>query len=43
MPEYSEPKKVIWYDDIPKEYGLTVAELWDTMENHFGLVPCPGI
>ena len=75
MPEYSEPKKVIWYDDIPcpvcgaertnswekrisralgyqaivcekcvaKEYGLTVAELRNTMEKHFGLVPCPGI
>lgn len=28
---------------IAKEYGLTVAELRDTMVNHFGLVPCPGI
>lgn len=75
MPEYAEPKRIIWYDDIPcpvcgaertnswekrisralgykvivceecvaKEYGLTVAELRDTMVNHFGLVPCPGI
>ena len=28
---------------IAEEYGLTVAELRDTMENHFGLVPCPGL
>ena len=28
---------------IAKEYGVTVEELRDTMENHFGLVPCPGI
>ena len=28
---------------IAKEYGLTVGKLRDTMENHFGLVPCPGI
>jgi hypothetical protein len=28
---------------IAKEYGLTVVELRDTMKDHFGLVPCPGI
>lgn len=28
---------------IAEEYGLTVPELRDTMENHFGLVPCPGL
>lgn len=28
---------------IAKEYGVTVEELRDTMENHFGLVPCPGV
>lgn len=75
MAEYTDSKKVIWYDDIPcpvcgakrtnswekrisralsykaifcekciaKEYGLTVTELREIMENHFGLVPCPGI
>ena len=28
---------------ISKEYGLTVEELRDTMQQHFGLVPCPGL
>lgn len=28
---------------ISKEYGMEVAELRDTMKNHFGLIPCPGI
>ena len=28
---------------IGKEYGVTVQELRATMEEHFGLVPCPGI
>ena len=28
---------------IGKEYGVTVQELRSTMEEHFGLVPCPGI
>lgn len=28
---------------IAKEYGIDVEELRDTMRNHFGLIPCPGI
>lgn len=28
---------------ISKEYGVSVEELRDTMQEHFGLVPCPGI
>ena len=28
---------------ISKEYGIDVEELRDTMKNHFGLIPCPGI
>lgn len=28
---------------ISKEYGMEVDELRDTMKNHFGLIPCPGI
>ena len=28
---------------IAKEYGIDVEELRDTMKNHFGLIPCPGI
>ena len=28
---------------IAKEYGINVEELRDTMKNHFGLIPCPGI
>lgn len=75
MAEYSEPKRIVWYDNvscpvcgtertnswekrisralgykaivcekcIAKEYGLTVKELRNTMANHWGLVPCPGI
>ena len=30
-------------DCLAKEYGVTVDELRDTMKNHFGLLPCPGI
>lgn len=36
-------KAIICEKCIGKEYGLTVDELRDTMQNHFGLVPCPGI
>lgn len=28
---------------ISSEYGIEVEELRDTMKNHFGLIPCPGI
>ena len=28
---------------VSKEYGIDVEELRDTMKNHFGLIPCPGI
>lgn len=75
MVEYSNPKRIVWYDGIPcpacgaertnswekricralgyqaivcekcvaKEYGLTVEKLRETMREHFGLIPCPGI
>lgn len=36
-------KVIVCEGCIAKEYGLTVEELRDTMQNHFGLVPCPGI
>ena len=36
-------KAIVCEGCIAKEYGVTVEELRDTMENHFGLVPCPGI
>ena len=28
---------------IAKEYDVTISELRRTMEEHFGLIPCPGI
>ena len=28
---------------ISKEYGINIEELRDTMKEHFGLIPCPGI
>ena len=34
---------IVCEECISGEYGVTVAELRDTMRNHFGLVPCPGI
>lgn len=36
-------KAIVCEECIAKEYGLTVEELRDTMKNHFGLIPCPGI
>ena len=36
-------KSIVCESCIAKDYGLSVEELRDTMENHFGLVPCPGI
>lgn len=36
-------KAIFCEDCISKEYGIDVEELRDTMKNHFGLIPCPGI
>ncbi len=36
-------KSIVCESCIAKEYGLTEEELRDTMKNHFGLIPCPGI
>ena len=36
-------KAIVCEECMAKEYGLTVAELRNTMKNHFGLIPCPGI
>lgn len=36
-------KSIVCEDCIAKEYSLTVDELRDTMQEHFGLVPCPGL
>ncbi len=36
-------KAICCEDCLAKEYGVTVDELRDTMKNHFGLLPCPGI
>lgn len=36
-------KHIVCEKCIAKEYDITVDELRDTMKEHFGLVPCPGI
>ena len=36
-------KEIFCEKCIAKEYGINVEELRDTMKNHFGLIPCPGI
>ena len=36
-------KAIVCEECIAKEYGIDVEELRDTMKNHFGLIPCPGI
>lgn len=36
-------KAIVCEACVSKEYGLTVEELRDTMQEHFGLVPCPGL
>ena len=36
-------KKIVCEDCIALEYEMEVEELRDTMKNHFGLIPCPGI
>lgn len=36
-------KSIVCECCISKEYDVTVQELRQTMQNHFGLIPCPGI
>lgn len=36
-------KNIVCESCIAEEYGISVGELRDTMQTHFGLVPCPGI
>lgn len=35
--------QIVCEDCIAHEYEIDVEELRDTMKNHFGLIPCPGI
>lgn len=35
--------KIVCEACIADEYGIQVKELRDTMKDHFGLIPCPGI
>lgn len=35
-------KSIVCECCIAKEYDITVQELRFTMQNHFGLIPCPG-
>ena len=39
----SRYKAIVCEECIAKEYGLTVEELRNVMQEHFGLLPCPGI
>lgn len=36
-------KQIVCECCIAKEYDVTVKDLRSTMEDHFGLIPCPGI
>lgn len=36
-------KQIVCEDCIAHEYEIDAEELRDTMKNHFGLIPCPGI
>ena len=36
-------KHIVCESCIAQEYEIDVEELRDTMKNHFGLIPCPGI
>ena len=36
-------KQIVCEDCIAAEYQIEVEELRDTMKEHFGLIPCPGI
>ena len=36
-------KSIVCESCIAKEYDVTVHELRSTLQEHFGLIPCPGI
>ena len=36
-------KSIVCESCISKEYDVTVQELRSTLQEHFGLIPCPGI
>lgn len=36
-------KQIVCEACIAKEYDMTVDELRHTMEEHFGMLPCPGL
>ena len=36
-------KFIVCESCIAKEYDVTVPELRSTLQDHFGLIPCPGI
>ena len=36
-------KSIVCESCISKEYDVTVQELRGTLQEHFGLIPCPGI
>lgn len=36
-------KQIVCEECIAKEYEMETEELRDTMKNHFGLIPCPGL
>jgi len=36
-------KHIVCEKCIAKEYDVSVEELRQTMEGHFGLLPCPGL
>lgn len=36
-------KSIVCESCIAKEYDVTVQELRNTLNEHFGLIPCPGI
>lgn len=36
-------QQIVCESCIVQEYQIEVEELRDTMKEHFGLIPCPGI
>ena len=36
-------KSIVCESCIAKEYDVTVQKLRGTLQEHFGLIPCPGI
>lgn len=36
-------KHIVCEGCIAQEYEIDIEELRDTMQSHFGLIPCPGI